>query len=340
MIGYRRLVLILVIVSLLLAGCSASPTETPVPTNTPEPSPPPRPTISSQPGSQSPSLSVPESVEAALQHVQRLEGATLATVDGEEITWEEYEPTLRQALLVLNQQHDINWEDAANQVRLKGVQNDVLRQTVDRFLLRRIAAEEGIRVGEEQLNAQVEHERTNILNSGQYADWDAFLEKNGLTQESFERVIHETLLFNLLLTEMEVGDQGEQIHIAHIVVNDETTAQEVFDKLQAGEDFSALAAQYSIDEQTKSSGGDLGWFTQEIMAPEIGQAAFSTQAGQFSSPIATEHGYSIIMVLERAMKELDPRLLRQRQQEAIVALLDKVKSEAVIEYLVDFAELQ
>ena len=178
MVRYRHLVLVLVIVGLALAGCGASPTETPVPTNTPEPPPTPRPTVNAQPGSQPVSQSLPERVEAALSHVERLEGATLATVDGEEITWEEYEPTLRQALLVLNQQHEINWEDPAMQERLRGVQNDVLKQTVDRFLLRRIATDQGISISEEQLSAQIEHETTNILNSGQYADWDAFLEKN------------------------------------------------------------------------------------------------------------------------------------------------------------------
>ena len=123
-------------------------------------------------------------------------------------------------------------------------------------------------------------------------------------------------------------------------MDDEATAQEVYAKLQAGEDFAALAAQYSIDEQTKDNGGDLGWFTQEIMAPDIGQAAASLQPGEFSSPVSTEYGYAIITVLERAMKELDSRLLRQRQQEALMILLEEVKAEAVIEYLVDFTELE
>jgi foldase protein PrsA len=335
-----RLALFLIIIGSFLANCGASPTATPVPTDTPEPSPPPSATISSPSDSQSSGLSLPDRVEAALAHVQRLEGTTLATVEGEEITWEDYEPTLRQALIVLNRQHDINWEDSAMQERLKGVQNDVLKQTVDRFVLRRMAVERGLSVSQEKLNAQIEYETTNILNSGQYSDWDDFLERNGLTQESFEGVIHDTLLFNLLVSNMEVDSEGEQIHIAHIVVNDEPTIQEVFDKLKAGESFSALAAQYSIDEQTKDNGGDLGWFTQEIMAPAIGQAAFSTEPGQFSSPVPTEHGYSIIMVLERATKELEPQLLKKRQQEAMMVQLEQAKAEAVIEYLVDFAELE
>ena len=74
MIRYRRLVLILALVGLLLAGCGASPTETPVPTNTPEPTAPPRPTPAVPAGSLPSTLSLPERVEAALSHVQRLEG--------------------------------------------------------------------------------------------------------------------------------------------------------------------------------------------------------------------------------------------------------------------------
>jgi foldase protein PrsA len=340
MVRYIRLALVLVIVSLLLANCGAPATETPAPTNTPQPSPPARPTDFVPSVSQPTPQTFAARVEAALKYTKRLEGATLATVDGEEITWEDYEPALRQALLILNQEHDIDWEDSAMQQRLSGVQNDVLKQVVDRFLLRRIAADQGITVSEEKLSAQAEYERTKILDSDQYADWDSFLEKNGLTQETFEQVIYETLLFSSLLAGLEVDAQGEQIHIAHIVVNDELTAQEVFGKLQAGEEFSALAAEYSIDEETKDSGGDLGWFTQEIMAPEIGQAAFSSQPGQFSSPISTEHGYSIILVLEREMRELDQRLLRQRQQEALMVLLQEEQAQSIIEYLVDFAELE
>jgi len=339
MVFKRRLALILVFVmlSVLISNCGATPTETPVPTDTPEPSPPAT-TAAAPAAPQATPQGLTARVEAALKYVQRLEGTTLATVDGKEITWEDYEPSLQQALLSLNQQYDIDWEDAAMQQRLKQLQNDVLKQVVDRFLLLRIAADQGIAVGEEQMSAQIEHERTKILDSGQYDDWDSFLEQNGLTQDSFEQVIYETLLFNALLSAQEVDSQGMQVHIAHIVANDELTAQEVHSKLEAGEDFAALAAEYSIDEETKNSGGDLGWFTQEFLAPEIGQVAFSLEPGQFSNPISTEHGTSIILILEREMRELDPRLLRQRQQEAIAILLEEERTQAAIEYLVDFAE--
>ncbi|MBN1657026.1 MAG: peptidylprolyl isomerase [Anaerolineae bacterium] len=277
--------------------------------------------------------------EAALQNIVRVDG-TLATVDGEEITWEDYEPSLRQALLVINQQYDINWNDGAMQARLIQVQNDVLKQVVDRWLLRRVADEQGISLDEQDLQAQVDKEKNDILTSGQYASWEAFLLANGLTEESFTLVIRDTLLYNKLLLAQDVDAEGEQVHIAHIVVTDEALAQEIESRLLAGESFADLAAEYSIDEQTKALGGDLGWFTQDMLAEGIADTAFTLSPGQFSSPITTDRGYAIIQILGREMRELDARALRQRQNEAVVTLLDALRASVEIEYLVDFQTVE
>ena len=182
------------------------------------------------------------------------------------------------------------------------------------------------------MKAQIEHETTNILNSGQYADWDTFLEKNGLTQETFKQVIYETLLFNALLMGLEVEGQGVQIHLAHIVVTDEPTAQEVLPSWRPGRFWRTGRR---ILNRRRNQGqrrrfrlvypGDhgSGHWTGSLLHPA---------PGKFSNPIPTEHGYSIIMVLEREMRELAPQLLKQKQQEALMILLEQTKAEAVIEY--------
>lgn len=327
-LGISSLVLVLLVVA---CGPQATPTPTPEPpTATPQPTVVPSAAAGTPP--------VASKLEMALKHIRRLEGVTLATVNGEPITWEEYEPVLRQALLIVNQQHDINWDDPAMQSRLWQLQNDVLRQVVDRRLMRKQAADQGIEVDPAQFKAQVEKEKNNILSSGRYTDWETFLRTNGLTEQSFEQVIHDTLLYSLLLSAQKVDTQAEQVRLAHIVVADEATAQEVATKLKAGEDFAALAAQYSLDDQTRNNGGDLGWFTQEMMDPQIGEVAFSLSVGQFSEPISTQRGYAIIKVLERELHELEERALRVRQQDALKSQIEAERARATIEYLVDFGE--
>jgi len=78
----------------------------------------------------------------------------------------------------------------------------------------------------------------------------------------------------------------------------EKKVNEIYQKLQAGESFAALADDYSDDGQTSSKGGELPTFgtgTQTRMVPEFENAAFELKAdGDISKPIKTDYGYHII----------------------------------------------
>jgi parvulin-like peptidyl-prolyl isomerase len=84
-------------------------------------------------------------------------------------------------------------------------------------------------------------------------------------------------------------------------VSSEAVANDILARLQAGEDFVALAKQFSEDEMTRDNGGDLDWFTQdELLVPEVAQVAFSLQPGAIGGPVTTELGYHIVQTLEFA----------------------------------------
>jgi len=90
---------------------------------------------------------------------------------------------------------------------------------------------------------------------------------------------------------------AEKIRCAHILVEKMSTAQEVLDKLNKGESFSKLAAEYSQDG-TRKQGGDLGYFGRGVMVKEFEKAAFDLQKGQVSGLVKTQFGYHIIKRLE------------------------------------------
>lgn len=108
---------------------------------------------------------------------------------------------------------------------------------------------------------------------------------------------------------------------------------EIKKKLDAGEDFAALAEQYSDDPGSKAQGGDLGWFARGSgLVQEFEDAAFKLQPGQVSDPVKTQFGYHLIKVLERdPARELDPYMIQQNKYTAYNTWLTNLRNTAQID---------
>jgi peptidyl-prolyl cis-trans isomerase D len=142
----------------------------------------------------------------------------------------------------------------------------------------------------------------------------------------------------------------EQLGASHILLRiddkDEAEvrkqAEEIAKRAKSGEDFAALAKQYSQDESNNTTGGSLGEFGRGTMVPEFEQAAFAMKPGDVSDPVKTSFGYHIIKVeknqpattrsLNDVRAEIEDQLkwqLAQQQAESIAKGLEsQVKTAA------------
>jgi peptidyl-prolyl cis-trans isomerase SurA len=115
-----------------------------------------------------------------------------------------------------------------------------------------------------------------------------------------------------ILKVTDIRDAQGQVKCAHIMVKIPENAKdsviqaarkkidEVASKIKAGEDFGALAQNYSDDRTSGKNGGQLPWFGTGKMVPEFEKVAFELKENnQVSEPVRTQYGWHIIKRLER-----------------------------------------
>jgi hypothetical protein len=153
-------------------------------------------------------------------------------------------------------------------------------------------------------------------------------QETGLTERDIREILEVQILSRKLGDALgaELPTVEEQVHARHILVGDLVTATEVLTRLRGGEDFAALAAEFSLDTSNKDEGGDLGWFGRGAMVQEFEDAAFSLPVGEVSEPVQSTFGYHIIEVLERGERELDADALAAKREQALTDWLDAQRS--------------
>ena len=148
----------------------------------------------------------------------------------------------------------------------------------------------------------------------------------------------ETILLNVLYkkeivdrakaSEAEIKDeydkQKDEIHAAHILVEIKEEADNIYQQLKNGADFTQLAKEKSIDPSAKNNGGDLGFFGWGKMVPEFQDVAFKLKTGEISRPVQTQYGWHIIKLIEKRSAEQAPY---EEAKKTIQARLEQTKRE-------------
>lgn len=292
---YRLFIGILVL--LLAAACSSDGDDTPATTA-------PQPTIQT---TAEPALPLNEDGEQLV-----------ARVNGEAITLNEFQRAF-----------DRRHQDGAS---YDAVANLVLNTLIEQIIINQAATEMGITISNADIQAEYEQARATLPDDSAWQDW---LAANQFADEQeYLDTLPDTLITQRIQMEIIQPTTGpvEQVRARHILVETEDEAREVFARLDAGEDFAALAAEYSLDVTTRDQGGDLGWFDRDdLLTPELTQVAFSLNPGERTGPIQTMLGYHIVETLEAGQREVSDQERVQQNIDQFITWLDSRRESASIE---------
>jgi foldase protein PrsA len=169
------------------------------------------------------------------------------------------------------------------------------------------------------------------------ADEKAFYEKNKAT--GFQTPTGTTVQITV----------PESRTVRHILVKTREQALKLYDQLQKGADFAALAKKYSQDTASAKDGGKLTIARGQTVQP-FDDTAFLLTKDHISKPLKTQFGWHLVQPisdikeghtksLAEVRKDIRATLLQQRQSDAITAWnaqLDK-KYDGKVKYADGFA---
>ncbi len=250
----------------------------------------------------------------------------------------------------------------------KRYRESILKQLIDKELLRQKIKGADVKVGDDALAKELEDYKKMFRTE---ENFQRYLKSSSITLEQIQANISHNLAVQQLLekqgdlavTDAEVTEYyeknqsryeiKEQIRASHILFKvskkddkgadaaAKKKADSVFkDASKKGADFAALAKKHS-EGPTASRGGDLSYFNRGRMVPEFEKVAFTMKVGDVSKPTKTQFGWHVIKVTDRKegrkrpfaeVKESISKLLRNKKsRKAKAALLKQLKESAKIE---------
>ncbi|BFN36317.1 peptidylprolyl isomerase [Fidelibacter multiformis] len=201
--------------------------------------------------------------------------------------------------------------------------NQVAVSLADKNMFMADAADQGIEVPEEDIQAELEQIWSNPRFGGSEEAFKDYIESQGFTMDMVQQDIRDGLIFQAYLEQVidpeidvpeevlrEAYKEPVSASVRHILLstqgqNPEEKAETrkkmegILKRARSGEDFSELAEEYSEDPGSKEQGGLYENFSRGQMVPAFDEAAFSEPVGSITDIVETQFGYHIIKILDR-----------------------------------------
>ena len=241
---------------------------------------------------------------------------------------------------------------------------------LEKLIDMRLQIQEAKRIGLDVSPDEIKEAIDNIKQKYSLSDksFQENLTKEGLDFESYKKTLSDQILINQFLNKQvkskivvsgaEIESQVEAYKASSL--NEESfrmrqiflkkpkdvaerkaveeKAAVILQRLQAGEDFSKLAQEFSEDSSAKQ-GGDLGYVNKNLLAKEFVDALSRMKTGDVSQPFWTDRGLQIIKLDEKTapqstddIKEaVKKQLTEQRFIEKYKSLIKDLREKSHIE---------
>lgn len=192
----------------------------------------------------------------------------------------------------------------------------VLEQLIDQRLL----AQEAVRRGLDrtpQAQRRLETARERLLGN--------FLMEDLVATEVTEEAINQMYDEQVKLQQID-----DEVRIRHILFESQEQAAAVLPRARGGEDFTALAFEFSKDTRTRLDGGSFGWVSPNEMIDPFPSIIADTPVGEISEPFESEQGWHILKVEQRRTR---PPKTKEEMRPEIVTYLTFTKISQILREL-------
>lgn len=266
----------------------------------------------------------------------------------------------------------MNAAESQRENMLYEARKKIVETLVEKLLLLREAERMGLEVSEGELASAVE----GVLRENKIArkELDQALAQEGITFEKYEadlkgQILRSKMLDRKIRGAIKISDEeieiyfesnresfgsDEEIRVRHIlflvpkgasqedILKIKEKADVVLKKAGSGEDFEALAREYS-EGPSASSGGDLGFFRKSDMVQEFSSAAFALKKDEISSLVLSPFGFHIIKLLDKrggtalsfddAKERIRAKLFNDEMERGISTLIEDLKERDDLQIL-------
>jgi peptidyl-prolyl cis-trans isomerase C len=210
------------------------------------------------------------------------------------------------------------------------VGSDLFRQTLDEVVDEKLLAAEALkrRVDKDPLaQRRLAAARERILG-------------DMLVDSVVDRAVTDEAVQTLYQEQLKRAKLTDEIRARQIIVATPAEADAVRKQLAGGASFESLAMERSTDSATRYSGGDLGYFTTDVVPAGYAAALKGAKPGQIIGPFKVDSGYAVLRVEDRrqeqpiSLEQARPQIVRFLTYDEVRDLLKRLRDQSSVKLLI------